>query len=102
MTHSGKSPPGRCKGLTLDSTGTSTVPTWTQKVEAQSQDGEEGGGKRRRRRKKRKRKRNKKAQCSCGSEHLYSQHSGGKGRKISEFEACLVYRVSSRTARATW
>lgn len=39
MTHSGKSPPGRCKGLTLDSTGTSTVPTWTQKVEAQNQDG---------------------------------------------------------------
>jgi hypothetical protein len=26
---------------------------------------------------------------------------GGRGRKISEFEACLVYRVSSRTARAT-
>jgi hypothetical protein len=26
---------------------------------------------------------------------------GGRGRKISEFEASLVYRVSSRTARAT-
>jgi hypothetical protein len=26
---------------------------------------------------------------------------GGKGRVISEFEASLVYRVSSRTARAT-
>jgi hypothetical protein len=25
---------------------------------------------------------------------------GGKGRQISEFEARLVYRVSSRTARA--
>jgi hypothetical protein len=25
---------------------------------------------------------------------------GGRGRKISEFEASLVYRVSSRTARA--
>jgi hypothetical protein len=25
---------------------------------------------------------------------------GGRGRQISEFEACLVYRVSSRTARA--
>jgi hypothetical protein len=25
---------------------------------------------------------------------------GGKGRWISEFEASLVYRVSSRTARA--
>jgi hypothetical protein len=29
-----------------------------------------------------------------------SQHSGGRGRWISEFEASLVYRVSSRTARA--
>jgi hypothetical protein len=26
---------------------------------------------------------------------------GGRGRWISEFKACLVYRVSSRTARAT-
>jgi hypothetical protein len=26
---------------------------------------------------------------------------GGRGRRISEFEATLVYRVSSRTARAT-
>jgi hypothetical protein len=26
---------------------------------------------------------------------------GGKGRRISEFEASPVYRVSSRTARAT-
>jgi hypothetical protein len=25
---------------------------------------------------------------------------GGRGRQISEFEACLVYKVSSRTARA--
>jgi hypothetical protein len=24
---------------------------------------------------------------------------GGRGRQISEFEACLVYKVSSRTAR---
>jgi hypothetical protein len=30
-----------------------------------------------------------------------SQHSGGRGRWIFEFEASLVYRVSSRTARAT-
>jgi hypothetical protein len=30
-----------------------------------------------------------------------SQHSGGRGRRISEFEASLVYKVSSRTARAT-
>jgi hypothetical protein len=29
------------------------------------------------------------------------QHLGGRGREISEFEASLVYRVSSRTARAT-
>jgi hypothetical protein len=26
---------------------------------------------------------------------------GGRGRQISEFEASLVYRVSSRTARAS-
>jgi hypothetical protein len=26
---------------------------------------------------------------------------GGRGRRISEFEVSLVYRVSSRTARAT-
>ena len=26
---------------------------------------------------------------------------GGRGRRISEFEASLVYRLSSRTARAT-
>jgi hypothetical protein len=26
---------------------------------------------------------------------------GGRGRQISEFEAILVYKVSSRTARAT-
>jgi hypothetical protein len=26
---------------------------------------------------------------------------GGRGRQISEFEASLVYRVSSKTARAT-
>ena len=29
------------------------------------------------------------------------QHLGGRDRQISEFEASLVYRVSSRTARAT-
>jgi hypothetical protein len=27
-------------------------------------------------------------------------HAGGRGRQISEFEASLVYKVSSRTARA--
>jgi hypothetical protein len=26
---------------------------------------------------------------------------GGRGRRVSEFEASLVYRMSSRTARAT-
>jgi hypothetical protein len=29
------------------------------------------------------------------------QHSGGRGRQISEFKARLIYKVSSRTARAT-
>jgi hypothetical protein len=29
---------------------------------------------------------------------LKSQHSGGRGRQISEIEASLVYKVSSRTA----
>jgi hypothetical protein len=28
------------------------------------------------------------------------KHSGGRGKRISEFEASLVYKVSSRTARA--
>jgi hypothetical protein len=28
------------------------------------------------------------------------QHSGGRGRRISEFEVSLGYKVSSRTARA--
>jgi hypothetical protein len=28
------------------------------------------------------------------------QHLGGRDRQISEFEASLVYKVSSRTARA--
>jgi hypothetical protein len=32
--------------------------------------------------------------------HVFrSQHSGSRGRRISELEASLVYRVSSRTAR---
>jgi hypothetical protein len=29
----------------------------------------------------------------------HTQHLGGRGRRISEFEASLVYKVSSRTAR---
>jgi hypothetical protein len=36
-----------------------------------------------------------------GGTRLQSQHSGGRGKRISEFEASLVYKVSSRTARAT-
>jgi hypothetical protein len=35
-----------------------------------------------------------------GGARLSSQHLGGRGRQISEFEASLVYKVSSRTARA--
>jgi hypothetical protein len=31
---------------------------------------------------------------------MRSQHLGGRGRRISEFKASLVYKVSSRTARA--
>jgi hypothetical protein len=31
---------------------------------------------------------------------VVAQQSGGRGRQISEFEAILVYKVSSRTARA--
>jgi hypothetical protein len=38
---------------------------------------------------------------SGGDTHLKSQHSGGRGRQISEVETNLVYRVSSRSARAT-
>ena len=33
-----------------------------------------------------------------GGARLYSQHLGGRGWRISEFKASLVYRVSSRTA----
>jgi hypothetical protein len=31
---------------------------------------------------------------------IKSQHSGGRGRQISEFEASLVYKVRSWTVRA--
>jgi hypothetical protein len=34
-----------------------------------------------------------------GGACLKSQHLGGRDRWISEFEASLVFRVSSRTAR---
>jgi hypothetical protein len=33
--------------------------------------------------------------------HTFNPSSGGRGRWISELEASLVYRVSSRVARAT-
>jgi hypothetical protein len=36
-----------------------------------------------------------------GGTRLYSQHLGGRGRQISEFKASLVYKLSSRTPRAT-
>ena len=32
--------------------------------------------------------------------HLLSQHSGGRGRQISEFKANLLYKPNSSTARA--
>jgi hypothetical protein len=35
-----------------------------------------------------------------GGTRLWSQHLGGRDRRISQFEASLVYKVSSRTARA--
>jgi hypothetical protein len=35
-----------------------------------------------------------------GLEFCFYTFSGGRGRQISEFEASLVYRVSSRTASA--
>jgi hypothetical protein len=33
--------------------------------------------------------------------HAFNNPLGGRGRWISDFKASLVYRVSSRTARAT-
>ena len=36
-----------------------------------------------------------------GGTCLKSQHLGGRGRQVSEFEASLVYRVNSRIAKAT-
>jgi hypothetical protein len=40
------------------------------------------------------------AELGSGGARLSSQHLGGRGRQISEFEASVVYKVSSRTARA--
>jgi hypothetical protein len=40
--------------------------------------------------------------CGVVVAHAFNpSNSGGRGRLISEFEASLVYRESSRTARAT-
>jgi hypothetical protein len=39
--------------------------------------------------------------AGCGGTGSQLQHLGGRGRHISEFEASLIYRISSRTARAT-
>jgi hypothetical protein len=36
-----------------------------------------------------------------GKPGVVAQHSGGRGRWISEVEASLDYKVSSRTTRAT-
>jgi hypothetical protein len=44
---------------------------------------------------------NYKSMTGHGGACLLSQHLGGRGRQISDFEASLVYIVSSRTARAT-
>jgi hypothetical protein len=40
--------------------------------------------------------------CNLKSKSLArrAEHSEGRGRQISEFETSLVYKVSSRTARA--
>ena len=40
--------------------------------------------------------------AGSGGTHLRSQHLGGRGRQISEFLASLIFRVSSRTARALY
>ena len=40
--------------------------------------------------------------CQAVVAHTFNPSTlGGRGRRISEFEVSLVYRVSSRTARAT-
>jgi hypothetical protein len=45
---------------------------------------------------------NQKTKPGSGSVCLSSQHLGSRGRRISEFEASLVYRVSFRIARAIY
>jgi hypothetical protein len=49
---------------------------------------------------KKKKKKKKKRKLGGGGTRLQSQHLGGRGRQISEFEASVDYKVSSRTARA--
>jgi hypothetical protein len=39
--------------------------------------------------------------ATTGGTHLQCQFLGVRGKRISEFEASLLYRVSFRTARAT-
>jgi hypothetical protein len=51
--------------------------------------------------KKNKKQTNKKNSARHRGAHLYSKHREGSIRQISEFEAGLIYRVSSRTDRAT-
>jgi hypothetical protein len=46
-------------------------------------------------------KKKKKKKVQSWAWWFLSQHSGGRGRQISEFEASLVYKVSSRAARTT-
>jgi hypothetical protein len=47
---------------------------------------------------KKKNNNNNNLKLGGGSARLESQHLGGRGRQISELEASLFYKVSSRTA----
>lgn len=49
-----------------------------------------------------KQKQAKNMSAGCGGTHLLPQHSGGRGRWISEFKASLVCRASFRTTGATY
>ena len=42
----------------------------------------------------------KQKQTNKKESYIESQHLGGRDRRISEFEASLVYRVSSKTTKA--
>jgi hypothetical protein len=39
--------------------------------------------------------------CQACDAHAFNPSRGGRGRLISEFKDSLVYKVTSRTARAT-